>query len=326
MSVDQSAGVTNAGPRMQSSSEVKTPMQEVENKVAFITGGASGIGLGIAEAFVGAGMKVVIADANEDRIREALAHFANRSAQVYAIRVDVTDRAAMQEAANEAVKVFGKIHVLVNNAGVIIPRTLTAISYKDWDWMINVNITGVFNGVHTFLPLIRSHGEGGQIITTASILGLLVWGGAEGAYTVAKFAVVAMMESLRYELRSTNIGTSVLCPGWVSTNLGASSHKAYPGDPLQAGFVQAPPPATERDNKAAPEAGLFMDPSEVGQLVLRGMRNNDLFILTHPEWERMMRDRHELLMASLPTKAYPNSERLAKASKMTQSSIYVSER
>jgi NADP-dependent 3-hydroxy acid dehydrogenase YdfG len=150
-------------------------MKSVENRVAFITGGASGIGLGIARAFVDAGMKVVLADLRQDHIDAAMSQFGKRGhlAQVHAICLDVTDRTAMAAAAEESVGVFSKIHVLVNNAGVGIQGPLDGITYADWDFGLAVNLGGVVNGLQTFLPRIRAHGEGGHIVNTASLAALV---------------------------------------------------------------------------------------------------------------------------------------------------------
>jgi len=303
----------------------KTPMQEVQGKVAFITGGTSGIGLGIAKAFVGAGMKVVIGGLHEDRTKEALTQFAaaGQTDRVHGINVDVADRPSMERAAAETVEVFGKVHVLVNNAGVIIPPTLSATSYKDWDWLMGVNLNGPFNGIHVFLPLIRSHGEGGQIITTSSVMGLFASSNA-GAYTVSKFAVIGMMEALRAELAEGNIGASVFCPGTVTSNIEETSRRDRPKDSGSKDDREA----ARRQTQQRPDRDLFMDPVEVGQLVLRGMRNNDLYILTHPEYEPIMRERNEALIASIPRDLHPPEARVAMVrSWMAQSGpIYVAER
>ena len=191
-----------------------TALKEVKGKVAFITGGSSGIGLGIARAFVAAGMKVVITYRTQSHIDEAMKTFEKQAEQVHPVNVDVRDRQAMERAAGEAVDHFGKVHVLVNNAGILLPGTLNDTTYADWDDVVNVNLTGAFNGVHVFLPHIKSHGEGGHIVTTSSVVGLFSGPGA-GAYCATKFAVVGMMEQLRTELTGSNIGVSVYCPGVI---------------------------------------------------------------------------------------------------------------
>jgi len=197
-------------------------MKDLRGKVAFITGGASGIGLGIAEAFAAAGMKTVLADLRQDHIDAAVATF-KRSGQadsVHAIRVDVTDRAAMAAAADETERVFGKVHVLVNNAGIGIQGPFKGITYEDWDFGLGVNLGGVVNGLQTFLPRIRTHGEGGHIVNTASLAALVPMPAQFVTYVAAKAAVVAISETIRGELAQENIGVSVLCPGPIRTNIG----------------------------------------------------------------------------------------------------------
>src|ERR1700733_1138559 len=207
---------------------VPTPMRDVTGKVAFITGGDSGIGLGIARAFTDAGMKVVITYRTRAHLDEAMKLLQGAADRVHAIDLDVTDRAAMEKAAAETVQVFGKVHVLVNNAGVAVIGGLSRATYEDWDWAMSVNAGGVFNGVRCFLPRIQAQGEGGQIVSVSSLAGLLGHAPA-GVYTASKFAVVGMMEALRAELADTNIGVTVFCPGIVNTNIGSSARNRPAG-------------------------------------------------------------------------------------------------
>ena len=148
-------------------------MKDVEGKVAFITGGDSGIGLGIARACADAGMKVVITYRTKSHLDEAMKYLEGAGDRVHAINLDVTDRIAMDKAADETIQVFKKVHLLVNNAGVGVIGGLSTATYDDWEWVMGVNVNGVFNGIHTFLPRIRSQGEGGQIVATSSLAGLL---------------------------------------------------------------------------------------------------------------------------------------------------------
>lgn len=274
-----------------------TPMQEVEGKVAFITGGASGIGFGIARSLLDAGMKVAIGDNNQEHLDAAIERTDEGGHRFHAIRVDITDRAAMQDAAAEVVATFGKLHVLVNNAGVQNPVSLSRMSYDEWDKIMEVNVGGIFNGVRAFLPHIRKHGEGGHILTTASMIGLFTLGEHYAAYCASKFATVAMMEALRAELAPSNIGVSILCPGPVRTNL-------------------------EEILKDLP---LAADPMDIGRLALRGMRNNDLYILTHPEFNSLIKCRNEAILAAAPSDAQPSAEREALAQLALERSIYVIE-
>lgn len=281
-------------------SDLKTPLRDVAGKVAFVTGGDSGIGLGMARAFTDAGMKVVITYRTKRHLESAMRTLAGAAGRVHAIGVDVTDRPGMERAAAEAERTFGKIHVLCNNAGVGVFAPLTTATYDDWDWGMGVNVNGVFNGIRTFLPRIRAHGEGGHIVSTASIAGLVVDDGP-GIYTTSKFAVVGMMEALRAELADTNIGVSVFCPGIVNTDIGDSVRDRPKS--LGRSAVKPPDPKTLARMRSAmrrlgPPPGL--DPLEAGRMVLEGIRRNDLYILDTPELAPELRARGEAILASLP--------------------------
>lgn len=261
------------------------PMQDVDGKVAFITGGSRGIGLGMARAFTRAGMKVVITYRNQAHLEEALQQLKEAGDRVHAVQVDVTDRAGMAQAAEQTVRRFGKVHVLVNNAGLGVLVGFGTVKPEDWDEAWNVNVNGVFNGLHAFLPKIRAHGEGGQIVTTASTAGLIA--SSAGVYSTTKFAVVGMMEALRQELLDTNVGVSVFCPGAVNTNPEVIDSRGV------------------RITLGGAERSAAMDPLEAGERVLRGIRNNDLYILSHPEYRQGIQDRCDALLASIPAEAAP---------------------
>ncbi|HEV2700478.1 MAG TPA: SDR family NAD(P)-dependent oxidoreductase [Steroidobacteraceae bacterium] len=286
---------------------VPTPMKEVEGKVAFITGGDSGIGLGIARAFTDAGMKVVITYRTRAHLDEAMKLLQGAADRVHAINLDVTDRAGMEKAAAETIQVFGKVHVLVNNAGVAVIGGLSRASYEDWDWAMSVNAGGVFNGVRCFLPRIRAQGEGGQIVSVSSLAGLLGHAPA-GVYTASKFAVVGMMEALRAELADANIGVTVFCPGIVNTNIGSSARNrpagaAAPAPGVDPGFKMDPAMMAQMQKAMSESHGVppGMDPMDAGRRVLRGVRSNDLYVLTTPEFEPEFAARGEAIVASLPT-------------------------
>jgi len=284
---------------------VPTPMREVAGKVAFITGGDSGIGLGIARAFTDAGMKVVITYRTRAHLDEAMKLLQGAADRVHAISVDVTDRPGMEKAAAETVAVFGKVHVLVNNAGVGVIGGLSHATYEDWDWAMSVNAGGVFNGVRAFLPRIQAQGEGGQVVSVSSLAGLLGHAPA-GVYTASKFAVVGMMEALRAELADTNIGVTVFCPGLVNTNIGTSARNRPGGAaaaPRLDPGVKLDPAMMAQMQKAMSESKgpPGMDPLEAGQRVLRAVRHNDLYVLTTPEFEPEFAARGEAILASVPT-------------------------
>jgi len=306
---------------------LKTPLRSLEGKVAFVTGGSSGIGLGIAHACINAGMNVALTfrtDRHLDRTRKQLKSAMSR---ILPIRLDVTDPTAMAEAASTVIRTFGKVHLLVNNAGIDPEVPVSSATLDDLAWCMDVNVKGVFNGVRAFLPHIKAHGEGGHIVTTASINGLIVvslW----GLYSVSKFAVVGMMEALRSELQSTNIGVSVFCPGHVISEISNSKRNRPPELP-DAGV----PNAAYRElvdafGKTIRVAALngqgalpMMDALEAGELVLNGIRNNDLYILSHREYAQAIRERNEAILASFSDDKVPPPVRVSIA-QFERSSIY----
>lgn len=287
-------------------------MREVAGKVVFITGGDSGIGLGIARACAIAGMKVVITYRSTSHRDQAAAVLAEVGAEFHAINVDVTDRTAMAAAAAETVRLFGKIHVLINNAGVVSLLPLSSTTYDDWDWCMNVNLNGVFNGIHAFLPHIKAHGEGGHIVATSSMLGGMVAGPFWGAYSAAKFAVVGMMEALRAELAQSRIGVSVFSPAGVSSDLD-HSERNRPPKYADSGVAEIETQMLlSKLDKAVEEAisehkdpQAVMDPLEAGECVLNGIRNNALYIFSHPEYEQLLRERTAALLESIARPSNP---------------------
>ena len=301
---------------------VPTPMKDVEGKVAFITGGDSGIGLGIARAFTDAGMKVVITYRTKKHLDDAMKALAGAGDRVHAVALDVTDRAAMARAADETERVFGKVHAIVNNAGVGVFGGLSKATYDDWDWGMNVNVNGVFNGVRTFLPRIQKHGEGGQVISTSSVAGIIAHGGT-GVYSTSKFAVVGMMEALRNELAETNIGVTVFCPGLVNTDIGDSARNrpstmadsAFKPDPKMMARMRE-----QMRTRRGPPPG--MDPLDAGRRVLAAMRNNDLYVLTTPELESEIAARGEAIVASIPTDVHPPAARVTMQRMIAGKTVY----
>jgi NAD(P)-dependent dehydrogenase (short-subunit alcohol dehydrogenase family) len=275
-------------------------VKDIDGKVAFITGGASGMGLGMAKAFASHGMKVVIADIRQDALDEAVAYFRGKQQPVHPIRLDVTDREAYARAADEAERVFGRIHVLVNNAGVGVVGPMQNATFKDWDFCMSVNVGGVINGLVIVLPRILAHGEGGHVVSTSSTGGFSAVGGA-GLYCTSKFAVAGMMESLATDLEGTGIGVSVYFPGPVATNLGQSTQLVRP-EHLKNEREAPRRPRPQQDAGGAPVnfAEIFMDPLEVGVRVLHGIRRGDLFIMSHPEFREGIVARNEALVRALP--------------------------
>jgi NAD(P)-dependent dehydrogenase (short-subunit alcohol dehydrogenase family) len=221
------------------------------------------------------------------------------------LQVDVTDRGAMQAAADEVERKFGRIHVLVNNVGAGILMPVARATYNDWEWALDVNIRGVVNGIQSFLPKILAHGEGGHIVSTASMGGLFV-GGSAGLYSATKYAVVGMMEALRADLAPLNVGVSVFCPGMLRTEFyacedGRPERFAEPGRKLDE-TVKA---------RVQRRFASGMDPREAAQAVVRGIRANDLYILTHGEFAAGARERFEAILAAFPPPHTAPEDRVA---------------
>jgi NAD(P)-dependent dehydrogenase (short-subunit alcohol dehydrogenase family) len=273
-------------------------MKDVKGKTAFITGGAAGIGLALAKVFARAGMKVVIADLRQDHLDEAMAELGKAKAQAHAIRLDVSDRKAFAAAADEAQRVFGNVHVVCNNAGVNIIRPIDEATFEDVDWLINVNLMGVFNGVLTFVPRIKAHGEGGHIVNTSSIAGIIT-GPGTGIYSATKFGIRGLSDSLRFDLAPHRIGVSVLCPGTVSTRLYESEEnrpERWMGR-VDETVKKQRAGTGELFRRVLP---LGMDPMMVAERTLTCIQENRFYIMSHREVDQDIREGCEEMMAALP--------------------------
>ncbi len=247
-------------------------------------------------------MNVVIADVRQDHLDEAMKSFAGK--KVHPIRLDVTDRIAMGRAADETERVFGKVHVLCNNAGVNLFNDIAEASYDDWDWILGVNLGGVVNGVRTFVPRIKAHGEGGHVVNTASMASFIASARA-GIYCASKFAVRGISEALRGSLLPHRIGVSVLCPGLVKSVI-YESEKIRP-EHLSAEATRTDPQFLAR---LAQLHEIGMTPEEVGEKVLRAIRRNDFYVFTHPEFKDELRAVFDEAIQALPDEPAP-SARLA---------------
>lgn len=272
-------------------------MQDIAGKIAFITGGASGMGLGMAHAFGGAGMKLMLADLRADRLEEAQAALQGKGIEVATLLVDVADRSAMAQAAEATLARFGKVHVAVANAGVGIVGRVRDASYDDWDWSNSVNLGGVINTIQSFLPIIRRQAEGGHLIANSSMAGLTPVPHG-GVYSVQKSAVVAIMESLFAELRGEAIGASVVCPGMTRTNIGETV-KLRPERYADHGIRMSIPPGGPPTGSVNP-MDAAMDPMEVGERTLKGMLADDLYILTHNEFADEIAKQFDPILAAMP--------------------------
>jgi NAD(P)-dependent dehydrogenase (short-subunit alcohol dehydrogenase family) len=292
-------------------------MEQVEGKVAFVTGGASGIGLGMVKAFLRAGMKVAIADVRQDHL-DAAAEELKSGDRVRTLKLDVTDRKEFARVADEAERAFGKIHVLCNNAGIGLAGPAKFATYEDWDWVLGVDLGGVVNGVVTVLPRILAHGEGGHIVNTSSMSGIMPNPGTI-QYTVAKAGVVAMSEVLRTELAGDNVGVTAFCPGPVQTNI-AKSGETRPAHLANTGYAEF-----DRRRAANSNAHLWMDPVKVGELVLDGIRKNRLYVFTHSEFGPGIQERCDALMAAVPAGAH-NPEFVAAVPFLLHNPIFTEKR
>ena len=279
-------------------------IEDLRGKTAFITGGASGIGFGMAEAFVDQGMNVVIADIEDAALADARARLARRSNGVHAIRLDVTDRDAFAAAADEVERTFGSLHVLCNNAGVAARGFIANATYDDWDWTLGVNIGGVVNGIRTFLPRMIAHGEGGHVVNTASIAGL---GASPGnvIYSTSKFAVVGLSEGLQKELEPQRIGVTVLCPAAVRTNFNRNARNRPDelgdvGTPLDEEFYALMDEAFE----------VGMAPRELGDMVVAAIRENRLYVIPHGEFRESYKQKIDEILAAWSDPPPPDAERV----------------
>lgn len=258
-------------------------MKDLQGKTAFVTGAASGIGLGIATALAQAGAKVMLCDVEDAALKTALERLKRTNVDVHGAKADVSLKKELQAAADETIARYGKVHILVNNAGVGGGGPYGMWTDNGWNWTLGVNLMAVIWGIEIFGPLIEKHGEGGHIVSTASIAGLI--SGNSGPYSVTKYGVVALSEGLRAEMQPRGIGVSVLCPGFIRTNIGDSARNlpdrfsgALPRQAL-AGV------AAERMQLVRDRIASGIDPLYVGELVREGIENDWPYIFTDTEFE-----------------------------------------
>lgn len=271
-------------------------MRDLAGKTAFITGGASGIGLALAKAFLGAGMKVVAADLSRDHLDAAAVELAGAGDAARLIELDVTDRAGWLAAAEEVERVAGRVHLLCNNAGVNIVRDINDATFEDFDWLTSVNYGGTVNGILTFLPRMKAHGETGHVVNVSSIAGITA-GPATGVYAATKFAILGLSQALRYDLAPHGIGVSVVCPGTVATQLYESEHHRQS---RFAGRIDADVTRVRESGGALFREVLprGMDPAVLAERVLRGIRDDAFYIFPHVEVRQDVRDAFEEMLAA----------------------------
>ena len=276
-------------------------MKDVDGKVAFVTGGASGMGLAMVRTFVAAGMKVAVADIEQAGLDRVAEEFSGSNSEVITLRLDVTDRAAMEQAADAVERAFGRVHVVCNNAGVAVGGRVDEMSYADWDWVLGVNLNGVVNGVQTFVQRILAHGEGGHFVNTASMAGHMAVPGLS-VYNTSKFAVVGLSEAMRLDLAAKHIGVWVLCPGVVKTNIfdsGRNRPANLTGERDTASALLASDlPEEERPSRVASLLANALDPAAVGDMVLHAIQHDEFYIFTHPEIRQFTEARREEMLGA----------------------------
>ena len=262
-------------------------MQIKPGQVAFITGGASGIGLGLARAFAAAGMRIVLADIEREALERAARDLGADGDEVFAVHADVADLDSVKQAAARAVERFGAVHLVCNNAGVGLEGPVDSWTDEGWAWVLGVNLMGVVHGVQVFTPILKANFDGGHILNTASIGGLTA-APNHGQYAATKFAVVGLSQSLRAELAADKIGVTVLCPGFVRSRIADSARNAP--DALRArqtwlmreGFTEDA--AVLFSTIARRTVDCDLTPDEVGLMARQAVVENDFYVLTEPEF------------------------------------------
>lgn len=272
-------------------------VRELKGRTAFVTGGASGIGLALGRAFAEAGMKVMLADVERRALDAALKDLHDFGPNVRGVSCDVADADSVERAALAACEAFGNVHVVCNNAGVAAGGGIDTISLDNWRWVLDVNLMGVLHGIRSFLPRMRAHGEGGHIVNTAAMAGMNA-GLGFSPYVASKFAVVAMSEGLAMQLKPHGIGVSVLCPSFVRTRMGDSGRNR----PGRYGEAQPLDPASPAGMMVAEIAGRLqagLDPAAVAASVLSAIREDQLYVFTHPNMREEVDGRFAAIQAAM---------------------------
>ncbi len=271
-------------------------MKEFKDKVALVTGAASGIGFALADRFASVGMKVVLVDVEPAALDSAEATLRGKGAPVLAIRADVSSADQVEDVATRVYAKFGAVHVLCNNAGVGMGGLTWEHSLEDWRWVLGVNLWGVIHGLRTFVPRMMAQGSDGHIVNTASVAGLIS-SPYMSIYEATKHAVVAITESLKMELdvSGTKLSASVLCPGFVATRI-ADSERNRPAD-LTAGRVPTEMAQQETIRELArQQVAAGIKPGEVAEMVLEAIRDDRFYILTHTRFKKLIRLRMENIL------------------------------
>jgi NAD(P)-dependent dehydrogenase (short-subunit alcohol dehydrogenase family) len=268
-------------------------MKTFRDRVAVVTGAASGIGRALAERFAAEGMKLVLADVEEEPLQVVARTLADGGASVHALRVDVSQAAEIAALADAAYSAYGAVHVLCNNAGVGGAGRSWELSVGEWEWVLGVDLWSVIHGIRTFVPRMLAGGDEGHVVNTASVAGLVA-GPGMGPYNVSKFGVVALSETLHHELalEGGKLKVSVLCPAWVATQIIDSDRNRPAG-------VEAPPSDPMASAMREMVRGLVasgLAPERVAELVLAAIRDEQFYVLTHPEFTPIIRQRMEAVL------------------------------
>jgi NAD(P)-dependent dehydrogenase (short-subunit alcohol dehydrogenase family) len=274
-------------------------MKTIDGAVAFVAGGSSGIGLGIAKALAREGARIAFTFRREDHRQEALAQLRDLGVDPLPVRLDVTDRAAVKQAAAQVEQALGPVDILCNSAGVSMFGPMEKATFEDWDWVFGVNVGGVINCLNAFLPRMIERREGGHIVTVGSMAAFLP-GPEAGVYSASKCAARGITESLHYSLARHNIGVSLVSPGLVNSNI----HEAFMSRP--AAFKATGMPSGEAIKEPLRELmshGLCAD--EVGRMTAHGIMTNSLYVFTHPEHAEDLAELHAEIMTALPNGTAP---------------------
>lgn len=276
-------------------------MKDLKGRTAFVTGGASGIGLGMVRCFLREGMNVMVADLSDEHLEQGRAALSAHGEQVRFLKLDVSDRAQMLRAADATEAAFGPVHLLCNNAGVSSPIPMDEARFEDWDWILGVNLHGVINGIVTFLPRMIRHGQGGHVVNTSSIAGLVPapsWG---GIYTTSKFAVHGLSGSLRLSVGQHGIGVTVLCPGATRSDVRRS-------ELLRPEHLRSGP----RADFAMPSLQqIGIDPLELGERVVDAVRRNVFYVIAHAENKAHVQAFAEDMLRAFPDEVVTDEGRLS---------------
>lgn len=262
---------------------------------ALVTGGASGIGLGIAQAMIEAGLRVVVTDVRDDHLDRARKALAPAGECASFLSLDVTQRAQWHSARRFVEQWSGELHVLCLNAGVGVLGSMLESSEADWDWIVSVNLDGVLLGIETFLPHLRAHGQPAHVVATSSMGGLVVANDG-GIYSAAKFGVVALIEGLRRDFRGSRIGASVLCPAAVNTNI-YDHERMRPVTFQHSGLARDEEALEGMEAFAKQILALGRDPLDVGRMVRDGIESDEPYIFTDRNVRPTLASRRDALVA-----------------------------